>query len=68
MAALAQGPPALGVKERLGGSGNSCGDEDDRLNGFGVDLSHLPEECGQAVMQARLDGLSPRMDKDGRYR
>ena len=52
MAALAQGPPALGVKERLGGFGISCGDGGDRLNGFGVELSHLPEECGEAVMQA----------------
>ena len=57
MAALAQGPPALGVNERLGGFGISCGDGDDRLNGFGVELSHLLEECSEAVMQTlEMDG------------
>ena len=59
MAALAQGPPALDVTERLGGCRISCGDGDNPLNGFGVELSQLPEECGEAVMQAlEMDGAS----------
>ena len=59
MAALAQGPPALGVKERPGGFGISCGDGDGRPNGFGVELSYLPEECGETVMQVIEMGSSP---------
>ena len=60
MSALAQGPPALSVKGRLGGFGISCDNGDDRLNEFGVELSRLPEECGEAVMQALEMDSGPR--------